>query len=683
MDIAALGFSVDSSQAKGASGDLNLLTESALKAERATDSLGDTSKTTGSSLQKEGGTAESTTGSFRRMASVIAGVDTLNRRMAATSNLSGRAMSSLGGEVSNLERLMGSLIDEAQRTNLALSSMADMGGSRVGGGRKRPFKELADDIEEAGKKTKIANHHLTNMGYQFQDIGVQLAGGQNPLLIMVQQGSQLSQIFAQISTEVGGTRAAVNGLAGAFRGLVGRIAGLFPPILAIIGTYKTFMSDFRKGGDLTEGMKLTKEQLDLVGSKVVTFGDVVRATAKVAAEDFKKEFGPAIDWVGQKYEETSKYIGKAMGFIMDRAWEASALVAGVFNVAIKNVTDNWRLFPSVLGDIFFTAVNTGIKALEGLINKGIEGLNVIIKARNKIDPFFDVPVIGGVKFGQLDNPYKGQAAQLGATIADEFLDGYNHQMGIRGRIRNLSEEIGRERIEQEAHSKDKKQKDGDKEREREARDWSKIRRNDGITLEPLSVRVDDLNAKLKLTPGLIDPVKQKWDIAAKGVSSFAQDISYAIGDAAVGFNSLGDGVSNILRNWMAQWIAMKAMGFLGLGSDGSLTKGGFAEKATSWVSKTFSFDGGGYTGSGSRSGGIDGKGGFPAILHPQETVVDHTRGQSGGSVFAPQLTFNGVDMTRKLASDVNAAIAKSQRKVLRDARSRLKGWNTSLATHGM
>lgn len=45
-----------------------------------------------------------------------------------------------------------------------------------------------------------------------------------------------------------------------------------------------------------------------------------------------------------------------------------------------------------------------------------------------------------------------------------------------------------------------------------------------------------------------------------------------------------------------------------------------------------SFDGGGYTGGGSRSGGLDGKGGFMAMLHPKETVVDHTKGQSGGGV---------------------------------------------------
>lgn len=44
-----------------------------------------------------------------------------------------------------------------------------------------------------------------------------------------------------------------------------------------------------------------------------------------------------------------------------------------------------------------------------------------------------------------------------------------------------------------------------------------------------------------------------------------------------------------------------------------------------------SFDGGGYTGNGSRSGGLDGKGGFWAMMHPQETVIDHTKSRSSAS----------------------------------------------------
>jgi hypothetical protein len=49
-----------------------------------------------------------------------------------------------------------------------------------------------------------------------------------------------------------------------------------------------------------------------------------------------------------------------------------------------------------------------------------------------------------------------------------------------------------------------------------------------------------------------------------------------------------------------------------------------------------SFEGGGFTGFGARSGGVDGRGGFPAILHPNETVVDHSQGQGMGA----NVTFN-------------------------------------------
>lgn len=54
-----------------------------------------------------------------------------------------------------------------------------------------------------------------------------------------------------------------------------------------------------------------------------------------------------------------------------------------------------------------------------------------------------------------------------------------------------------------------------------------------------------------------------------------------------------------------------------------------------------SFDGGGFTGMGLRSGGVDGQGGFPAILHPNETVIDHTRGQASGISVSQSFTVNG------------------------------------------
>jgi phage-related minor tail protein len=49
-----------------------------------------------------------------------------------------------------------------------------------------------------------------------------------------------------------------------------------------------------------------------------------------------------------------------------------------------------------------------------------------------------------------------------------------------------------------------------------------------------------------------------------------------------------------------------------------------------------SFAGGGYTGNAPRSGGLDGQGGFMAMLHPRESVVDHARTGAGGGV--PNIT---------------------------------------------
>lgn len=66
-----------------------------------------------------------------------------------------------------------------------------------------------------------------------------------------------------------------------------------------------------------------------------------------------------------------------------------------------------------------------------------------------------------------------------------------------------------------------------------------------------------------------------------------------------------------------------------------------------------SFDGGGYTWDGPRVGGLDGKGGRLAMLHPRETVIDHTRG--GG--FGAGVTVNqSINISTGVAQTVRAEI---------------------------
>ena len=81
------------------------------------------------------------------------------------------------------------------------------------------------------------------------------------------------------------------------------------------------------------------------------------------------------------------------------------------------------------------------------------------------------------------------------------------------------------------------------------------------------------------------------------------------------------------------------------------------------------FEGGGDTGSGPRSGGLDGKGGFMAMMHPQETVIDRTlKGGGGGMVFSPTTTINigGGSDTAQLRAEFRQSLAARDRQLQKD-----------------
>lgn len=92
--------------------------------------------------------------------------------------------------------------------------------------------------------------------------------------------------------------------------------------------------------------------------------------------------------------------------------------------------------------------------------------------------------------------------------------------------------------------------------------------------------------------------------------------------------SFGDLAASMLRDLARMLIQVKIMQPI----FDSLKSGGAGGGWAAALGGLFSFDGGGYTGSKPRAGGLDGKGGFLAMLHPQETVVDNYRGQGMGGV---------------------------------------------------
>lgn len=74
--------------------------------------------------------------------------------------------------------------------------------------------------------------------------------------------------------------------------------------------------------------------------------------------------------------------------------------------------------------------------------------------------------------------------------------------------------------------------------------------------------------------------------------------------------------------------------------------------------KAQSFEGGGFTGYGARAGGLDGKGGYMAMLHPNESVIDHTKGQGQGITIVNNVDATGggadVDQRIRMAMEVTS-----------------------------
>ena len=186
-------------------------------------------------------------------------------------------------------------------------------------------------------------------------------------------------------------------------------------------------------------------------------------------------------------------------------------------------------------------------------------------------------------------------------------------------------------------------------------------------------------------------IKSEWQEVGEAIQSswdsVGMSIENSLADSILGLSSWKDATKSILqdvaREFVKTYILKGAVagisgaigGALGLNSTPAAETGSLNLSNATYGLKTF--DGGGFTGSGSRSGGVDGKGGFPAILHPNETVVDHTKGQSadsGGKTVIVQQTINittGIQQTvRAEISNLMPDIANAAKSAVYEAQQR-------------
>lgn len=172
-----------------------------------------------------------------------------------------------------------------------------------------------------------------------------------------------------------------------------------------------------------------------------------------------------------------------------------------------------------------------------------------------------------------------------------------------------------------------------------------------------------------------DVSEQTYDMFSNALKGTEDALVEFVRTGKLSFSDLADSIiSDLIRIQVRQTLAYAVGGADGngglvglLGGLGSLFGGG-----SSGYKGAYGFDGGGYTGNSPRLGGVDGKGGFMAILHPQETVIDHTKpsrtqgGNSTSNVFHINVSGDGSERERKQAGatigrEINRVIQRSAR----------------------
>ncbi|WJS86700.1 phage tail length tape measure family protein [Paracoccus sp. TOH] len=154
-------------------------------------------------------------------------------------------------------------------------------------------------------------------------------------------------------------------------------------------------------------------------------------------------------------------------------------------------------------------------------------------------------------------------------------------------------------------------------------------------------------------------LREQQDEFAQRQEDVKSSMKGAFSDWISGAASFSEALGGVIAK-LAEMAASAAFEALWQGFGGDVI--------SSAVAGFLSFDGGGNTGNGARSGGLDGKGGFLAMLHPQESVIDHTKGGFGlGGHMSIGFDKSTGDLTATMYDIAGNVVAGARQGIVRDS----------------
>jgi hypothetical protein len=551
------------------------------------------------------------------------------------------------------------------------------------------------------KAARQMRQGFAQAGYQIQDIAVQFQGGQNPFIILGQQGSQIASIFGAGGIVVGAFVAVGAAIASAMMPHIFKATDALEALeKAGADVDKTFkaldsgtlvLSDsflkMAQASSVAATIELRRQRTELLAAMDVTRKEVLekagefnnmlaRASAQVdpltavtlagigqapevIAAEFKRIYGVSEENMARLQELSAKALSGS-------AEDLQHFLRAISEVQLQpGVTKQFNELAESLAGMLVGTLN-GAEQIEQL-DAALADLSGFIAATTESSDKNTDSV------QKMIESYERQVAILDMTssqiaVYDAQLAGANDTQ--QNTIRQLAEEIeARTRLNELTKQEEKAVQDLYKAQENAFKVLEKERTAGMSSVEKIQSEFDErirITYESLSTLGMLETEhahllvrlnQEKSAAVAKALSeetsarkeAMATQVSTMQGMAAGIANSLAEGskaqkaafvVSQglaIAETIMsAELAAVKALAAIpppaNIAMSNAIRTMGYISAGIIAGQTVGSFEGGGFTGYGARVGGLDGKGGMPAIVHPNETIIDHTKGGAGAVV---------------------------------------------------
>lgn len=240
------------------------------------------------------------------------------------------------------------------------------------------------NIERYTRVAKGARVETGNLAAQLNDIGVQLAGGQSPFLIALQQGSQINQALGSA-----GARGAVTALGGAFVSLLNPVSLATIGIIAAGGVAVQYFTQLLSDGPDAE--KTLEKQADLIKRVADRWGDALPGVKAYADElkraeeeaDIESATSLAVDNALKEARETVKGLRLEFVDLIDKF-----RVGGVDSARVQRAFQNFASAVDVGNDSTKESIELQSALSEIYVNNNIPDANEFAKAVHGIADAF-------------------------------------------------------------------------------------------------------------------------------------------------------------------------------------------------------------------------------------------------------------------------------------------------------